>query len=105
MTQMISAITRVTEVLERQNRQGNANHLGEDGALECFLKFKPSEFVGEPDDEKAEAWIEHVESIFVTLKYEDERNIAFSTFQLRGTVREWWRTIKIKWKNNKTECT
>ncbi|KAL3522084.1 hypothetical protein ACH5RR_014918 [Cinchona calisaya] len=51
MTQMVPAITRVTEVLERQNRQENENHLGEDGALERFLKFKPSEFVGEPDDE------------------------------------------------------
>ncbi|KAL3509489.1 hypothetical protein ACH5RR_028890 [Cinchona calisaya] len=64
------------------------NHLGEDGALECFLKFNPFEYVGEPNDEKAEAWIEHMGSIFVTLKYEDERKIAFATFQLRGIARE-----------------
>ncbi|KAL3506701.1 hypothetical protein ACH5RR_032083 [Cinchona calisaya] len=88
MTQMVLAITCVTEVLKRQNRHGNGNLLGENGAPKHFLKFKPSEFIDELDDEKAKTWIEHMKSIFGILKCEDERKIAFAAFQLKGAACE-----------------
>ncbi|KAL3497902.1 hypothetical protein ACH5RR_040634 [Cinchona calisaya] len=55
MTHIVSALHRMTKILARRSRQRPNNSLGDDSTLGHFLKFKPTEFKGEPDDEKAEA--------------------------------------------------
>ncbi|KAK4421796.1 hypothetical protein Salat_2130200 [Sesamum alatum] len=52
-----------------------------DQALERFLRFQPPKFFGEPDDYKAESWLDETENIFKVLRYDDEQKISFSTFR------------------------
>ena len=69
----------------------------DDVALKGFKKFNPLKFDGEPDEEKAERWIETLEDIYAALKYTEERKVKFAVFQLEGSVRDWWRIIDQKW--------
>jgi hypothetical protein len=65
--------------------------LGENEALERFLKFQPPIFIGEAEqDHKVEAWLESLEDIFKTLQYSEERMIKFAAFRLHGPARYWW---------------
>ena len=62
-----------------------------------FKKFNPLKFDGEPDEEKAERWMETLEDIYAALKYTEEWKVKFAVFQLEGSARDWWRIIDQKW--------
>ena len=76
------------DILERlADRQGpeQLNQLGrqdrgEDRALERFLKFNPPKFLGEPDPEVAENWLERMTNIFAALDYSEDRRVNFAAF-------------------------
>ena len=98
--QVAAAIQRMTELLahvvEHQgqnpiNQLGNpGNHVeGEDRALERFQKFSPPKFLGGPDPDVAEKWLEKMIDIFAALHYTEERQVTFAIFQLKGATRSW----------------
>ncbi|KAK4421794.1 hypothetical protein Salat_2130000 [Sesamum alatum] len=65
-----------------------------DQALERFLRFQPPKSFGEPDDYKAESWLDETENIFKVLRYDDEQKISFSTFRFEEAAHncgEWWK--------------
>nr|XP_027083562.1 uncharacterized protein LOC113705852 [Coffea arabica] len=86
----------MTDILERlADRQGpeQFNQLGrqdrgEDRALERFLKFNPPNFLGEPDPEIAENWLERMSNIFAALDYTENRRMNFATFQFEGLAQK-----------------
>ena len=93
--QLVTALTRMTEYFEKQDaRIGRLEQpileTAEDVALERFQKFSPPKFDGDPDEEKAERWMETLEDIYAALKYTEERKVKFAVFQLEGTARAWW---------------
>ena len=102
---MATAINRMTDILERlAERQGPGplNQLGgqdkeEDRALERFLKFNPPKFIGGPDPELAENWLERMTNIFAALNYAEERRVTFAVFQFEGVARAWCDVIRGKW--------
>ncbi|KAI5654108.1 hypothetical protein M9H77_31295 [Catharanthus roseus] len=60
-------------------------------ALERFLKFRPPEFYGDVEQEiKAELFLEQLNDIYDTLKYEDALRVTFAAFRLRGMAKDWW---------------
>ncbi|KAI5654830.1 hypothetical protein M9H77_32017 [Catharanthus roseus] len=64
---------------------------GADEALERFLKFRPPEFYGDVEQEiKAELFLEQLNDIYDTLKYEDTLRVTFVAFRLRGMAKDWW---------------
>ncbi|KAI5671179.1 hypothetical protein M9H77_11543 [Catharanthus roseus] len=64
---------------------------GADEALERFLKFRPPEFYGDVEQEiKAELFLEQLNDIYYTLKYEDALRVTFAAFRLRGMAKDWW---------------
>ena len=98
--QVAAAIQCMTELLahvvEHQgqnpiNQPGNpGNHVeGEDRALERFQKFSPPKFLGGPDPDVAEKWLEKMIDIFAALHYTEERQVTFASFQLKGATRSW----------------
>ncbi|KAI5682090.1 hypothetical protein M9H77_03318 [Catharanthus roseus] len=88
---------KMTELLEATlvNRRGErAQHTSNDEALERFLRFRPSEFHGEVEQEtKAELFIEQLNDIYDTLQYEGARRVTFTVFHLRGAAKDWWLRI------------
>ncbi|XP_027158207.1 uncharacterized protein LOC113759830 [Coffea eugenioides] len=82
----------MTDILERlADRPGpgpfnqpGGQERGEDRALERFLKFNPPKFLGEPDPEIAENWLERMTNIFVALDYSEDRRVNFAAFQFEG---------------------
>ncbi|XP_071905721.1 uncharacterized protein [Coffea arabica] len=82
--QVAAAIQRMTDLLahvvKRQDqnpipRLGNlGNHVEcEDRALKRFQKFSPPQFIGGPDPDVAEKWLEKMIDIFAALHYTEER--------------------------------
>ncbi|KAI5676446.1 hypothetical protein M9H77_07396 [Catharanthus roseus] len=64
---------------------------GADEALELFLKFRPPEFYGDVEQEiKAKLFLEQLNDIYDTLKYEDALRVTFAAFRLRGMAKDWW---------------
>ncbi|KAI5681103.1 hypothetical protein M9H77_02330 [Catharanthus roseus] len=64
---------------------------GADEALEQFLKFRPPEFYGEVEQEiKVELFLEQLNDIYDTLKYEDAMRVTFVAFRLREMAKYWW---------------
>ena len=53
----------------------------EDRALERFQKFVPSKFLGGPDPDVAEQWLETVINIFAALNCTEQRQVNFAVFQ------------------------
>ncbi|KAI5678258.1 hypothetical protein M9H77_09208 [Catharanthus roseus] len=84
---------KMTELLEtsmatRRNERVPAT--GADEALERFLKFRPSEFYGDVEQEiKDELFLEQLNDIYDTLKYEDALRVTFAAFRLRGMAKDW----------------
>ncbi|XP_071940239.1 uncharacterized protein [Coffea arabica] len=119
--QVATAIQRMADLLERMvNQQGqgqgqnagnpggnarNNNHDREDGALERFQKFAPPKFVGGPNPDIAEGWLDRMLDIFAAPGYTKERQIFFATFQFEGAARAWWNVIKTKWEREQTPWT
>lgn len=85
---------KMTELLEtsmatRRNEQVPVT--GADEALERFLKFRPLEFYGDVEQEiKAGLFLEQLNDIYDTLKYEDALRVTFAAFRLRGMAMDWW---------------
>ena len=96
--QVVIAIQRMADLLERmvnqqaQGQGGDAGNLGnnvgnqegEDRALERFQKFAPPKFIGGPNPDLAEGWLDRMLDIFAALRYSEERQIAFAVFQFEG---------------------
>nr|XP_027120597.1 uncharacterized protein LOC113737588 [Coffea arabica] len=111
--QVAAAIQRMTDLLahvvEHQGQNPNSqpgnpgNHIeGEDRALERFQKFSPLKFLGGPDPDVAERWLEKMIAIFAALHYTEERQVTFAVFQLKGAARSWWNIIRLKWEREQT---
>ncbi|KAI5677975.1 hypothetical protein M9H77_08925 [Catharanthus roseus] len=80
----------MTKMTKGERAQNSSN--GE--ALERFLRFRPSEFHGEVEQEaKAELFLEQLNDIYDTLQYEGARRVTFTAFRLRGAVKDWWLRI------------
>ncbi|KAI5668046.1 hypothetical protein M9H77_17899 [Catharanthus roseus] len=85
---------QMTELLEtsmatRRNERVPAT--GADEALERFLKFRPPEFYGDVEQEiKVELFLEQLNDIYDTLKYEDALRVTFAAFRLREMAKDWW---------------
>ena len=58
--------------------------IGEDRALEQFQKFVPPKFLGGPDPEIAEQWLEAIINISAALNYTEQRQVNFAVFQFEG---------------------
>ncbi|KAI5682345.1 hypothetical protein M9H77_03573 [Catharanthus roseus] len=70
-----------TSMATRRNERVPA--IGADEALERFLKFRPPEFYGEVEQEiKSELFLEQLNDIYDTLKYEDALRVTFTAFRL-----------------------
>ena len=75
--QLVIALTQMTEFFEKQEtriarlEQSNLE-TADDVALKGFMKFNPLKFDGEPDEEKAERWMETLEDIYAALNYTEE---------------------------------
>ncbi|KAI5672740.1 hypothetical protein M9H77_13104 [Catharanthus roseus] len=82
---------RMTELLETSmatRRNERVPAIGIDEALEQFLKFRPPEFYGEAEQEtKAELFLEQLNGIYDTLRYEDTLRVTFVAFRLRGMAK------------------
>ncbi|KAL0283216.1 UNVERIFIED_CONTAM: hypothetical protein Sradi_7236900 [Sesamum radiatum] len=76
-----------------------------DQALERFLRFQPPKFLGEPDDYKAESWLDEIEKIFKVLRYDDEQKILFSTFRFEEAAHNWWRVVEARWQREEIPHT
>ncbi|XP_027158299.1 uncharacterized protein LOC113759919 [Coffea eugenioides] len=105
--QVATAIQRMTDLLahvvEHQGQfpvhqpRNPGNHIeGEDRALKRFQKFSPPKFLGGPDPDVAERWLEKMIDIFAALHYTEERRVTFAVFQLEGTARSWWNGLNVK---------
>ncbi|XP_027066637.2 uncharacterized protein [Coffea arabica] len=77
----------------------------EDRALERFQKFSPPKFLGGPDPDMAERWLEKMIDIFAALHYSEERQVTFAIFQLEGAACSWWNVIRLKWELEQTPRT
>ena len=88
------------------NPENPGNHVeSKDRALERFQKFSPPKFLGGPDPDVAERWLEKVVDIFAALHYSEERQVTFAVFQLEGGTRSWWNVIRTKWEREQTPRT
>ncbi|KAI5666849.1 hypothetical protein M9H77_16702 [Catharanthus roseus] len=65
-------------------------------------KFLPPEFYGKVEQEiKVELFLEQLNDIYNTLKYEDALRVTFAAFGLRGTAKElWFRASEARTLNN-----
>ena len=79
--------------------------MGQDRALERFQKFSPPKFLGGPDPERAEKWLEVMINIFAALNYAEDRQVQFAVFQFEGPARAWWNVIRAKWEREGTAWT
>ena len=95
--QMATAIQQMTNILARlvdQQSQMPMNQpqnleIGEDGALERFKKFVPPKFVGGPDPDITEQWLETMINIFTALNYTEQRQVNFAVFQFEEPAQAW----------------
>ena len=76
--------------------------MGEDRALERFQKSVPHKFLGGPDQETTEQWLEAMINIFAALNYTEQRQVNFAVFQFAGPARTWWNVIRAKWEREQT---
>ncbi|KAI5654410.1 hypothetical protein M9H77_31597 [Catharanthus roseus] len=77
---------KMTELLETSmatRRNERVPVTGADEALERFLKFRPPEFYGDVEQEiKAELFLEQLNDIYDTLKYEDALRVTIGVLEL-----------------------
>nr|XP_027083541.1 uncharacterized protein LOC113705832 [Coffea arabica] len=90
--QVATAIQQMTDLLARMvdqqgqgygNNAGNpgnnpGNHEGVDRALERFQKFAPPKFIGGPNPDLAERWMDRMMDIFAALEYSEERQTPWT---------------------------
>ena len=77
----------------------------EDKTLTRFLRFNPPRFKGEPDDRKAEAWIQEIEKIFRVLNYSERQQVKYATFLFEDAACYWWRIIEREWNEEGIDWT
>ncbi|TXG70315.1 hypothetical protein EZV62_005250 [Acer yangbiense] len=58
--------------------------------LERFKKLGPLTFKGSSDPLVAEAWLKHLEKIFVAIGCDDNRRVIFASFVLQNEADHWW---------------
>ena len=85
-------MTNILARLVEQQGQAPVNqpwdlNRGQDRALEKFQKFFPPKFLGGPNLEAAERWLESIINIFAALNYTDDRQVHFAVFQFEGLAR------------------
>nr|XP_027067221.1 uncharacterized protein LOC113692836 [Coffea arabica] len=114
--QVATTIQRMTDLLahvvERQGQnpisqpRNPGNHVeSKDRALKRFQKFSLPKFIGGPDPNVAERWLEKIIDIFAALHYTKERQVTFAVFQLEGVARSWWNVVRLKWEREQTPRT
>ena len=94
----------MTDILERLAdrqcpapvNQPGVQERGDDRVLERFLKFVSPKFLGGPDPEVAENWLERMTNIFTALDYIEEWRVNFAAFQFEGALHAWWNVIRKK---------
>ncbi|XP_027178199.1 uncharacterized protein LOC113777365 [Coffea eugenioides] len=59
-------------------------------------------FLGGPDPETDEHWLEAMVDIFMALNYTEERQVAFAVFQFERPALAWWNVIRAKWEREHT---
>ena len=107
--QVAMTIQQMTNILARlveQQGQAPINQprdpkIGEDRTLERFQKFFPPKYLGGPDPEVAERWLETKINIFATLNYTEKRQVNFAVFQFERLARTWWNIIRAKWERER----
>ncbi|KAK6138976.1 hypothetical protein DH2020_027276 [Rehmannia glutinosa] len=73
------------QTTQHQNTLNPGSELDtQDRVLERFLRFNPPVFIGEPDDVKAEYWLEKIDSIFSALNYTEEQQLTLVVFCLEA---------------------
>ncbi|KAK6144560.1 hypothetical protein DH2020_021380 [Rehmannia glutinosa] len=97
-------------VFLQQNNQQNQQNVGpvvetHDRILERFLRLDPPIFHGEPDDMRAEQWLDKMESILTVLHYNEEQKLMLVVFRLEVAARDWWRVVDERWNRMGTERT
>ncbi|XP_071925688.1 uncharacterized protein [Coffea arabica] len=106
MTALLAQVVHQQGQNPNHNPGNPGNHMeGEDRALERFQKFSPPKFLGGPDPDVAEKWLEKMIDIFAALHYTEERQVTFAVFQLEGAARSWWNVIRMKWEREQTPRT
>nr|XP_027077046.1 uncharacterized protein LOC113700806 [Coffea arabica] len=73
---------RILELVETEREK--------DRALKRFLKFAPPKFIGGPNPEVEENWLERMTIIFTALNYTEERRMNFAAFQFESVARAWY---------------
>ena len=73
--------------------------------MERFLKFNPPNFIGEPDPEVVENWLERMAKIFAALDYTEDRRVNFAAFQFECIALALWDVIRGKWERAQTPWT
>ena len=73
-------MTNILARLVEQQGQAPVNQprdpdMGQDRALERFQKFSPPKFLGGPDPEGVERWLETMINIFAVLNYAEDRQV------------------------------
>ncbi|KZV41628.1 hypothetical protein F511_21930 [Dorcoceras hygrometricum] len=53
--------------------------------------MNPQTFNGDEPSSDVEFWLQHITGFFDRVRYDDERRMSLSTFQLRRSVERWWR--------------
>ena len=69
------------------------------------MKFAPPKFIGGPNLELVENWLERMINIFAALNYTEDRRVTFVAFQFEGVARAWWDVIRKKWERAQTPWT
>ncbi|KZV37462.1 hypothetical protein F511_14878 [Dorcoceras hygrometricum] len=52
--------------------------------------MNPQTFDGDESSSDAESWLQHITGLFDRVRYDDERRLSLTTFQLRKNVERWW---------------
>nr|XP_027088653.1 uncharacterized protein LOC113710002 [Coffea arabica] len=106
MTNLLAQVVQQQGQNPNPNPKNPGNHVeSKNRALERFQKFVPLKFLGGPDPDVAERWLEKMVDIFAALHYTEERQVTFAVFQLEEVARSWWNVIWQKWEWEQTPWT
>ncbi|KAL0445153.1 UNVERIFIED_CONTAM: Transposon Tf2-11 polyprotein [Sesamum latifolium] len=92
MRPLLATLQQFFQYAQGQSPQAAATP-ATDQALERFLRFQPPKFLGEPDDYKAESWLDEIEKIFkgscTVAQYEAKFNklIKYAPYMLDDELR------------------
>ncbi|KAI5681565.1 hypothetical protein M9H77_02793 [Catharanthus roseus] len=79
------------EPMYSQNRQSEPIREATPRPEQATHRVRPPEFYGEVEQEiKSELFLEQLNDIYDTLKYEDAIRVIFAVFRLLGMAKDWW---------------